>query len=303
MKRKCFKLLSWGGVGDSLLSTPTFRTLKEQYPDCKISVLCTNATHYDVFKYNPDIDKLLKLPKWVTKLNEVILYFLFKMVDYEWLSYGLLRPSLYYQKPAAKIVGELLNIEVKNTKPYIYLTLNEEIEARRIVSQYKNPIAINPTSRTTKNQEWSLEQWERLVKKMPDVTFIQLGLKDETYIQGAIDYRGKTSLRMSIAMLKYMKGFVGVETFLGHAAVAVDVPSVILFGPSNPAIWGYDSNHNIYKSCACSPCVDYLGADECPYNKLCMSMIEVKEVENSIKEKILKTKIEIPELVFEYQEV
>ncbi|MCU0467374.1 MAG: hypothetical protein MUF58_02145 [Arcicella sp.] len=290
--QKTFKILSWGGVGDSLLSTPTFKALKEKYPECKISLLCTHSSHYDIFKHNPNIDTLRKLPSWVTKLNKMVQYLLVKTINYEWLCYGLLRPSIFYEMSAAKIVGEMMEVEVNDIKPQMFLTPEEEIEARAIVKKYNNPIAINPTSRTTKNQEWDLVEWEKLVHDMPDVTFIQLGLADEPYIKGTVDFRGKTSLRMSVAMLKYMKGFVGVETFLGHAAVAVGVPAVVLFGPSNPAIWGYSSNTNIYKKTLCSPCVDILGDDECPYNRLCMKNIKKSEVEKSIRQKILNDFVE-----------
>lgn len=287
MKRN-FKILSWGGVGDSLLSTPTFKSLKEKYPDSTISVLCITQAHYDIFKYNPYIDSLRKVPEWITKLNQIWQFVIFKFLNREWINYGALRPSLYYKKSAAKIVGEMMNVEVENTKPLIFLTPNEEMKARKMIEPFNNPVAINPTSRTTKNQEWEIEYWKDLIKRMPDVTFIQLGLKDEEYIEGAVDFRGKVSLRMSVALLKQMKGFVGVETFLGHASAAVEVPAVILFGPSNPEIWGYSENVNLYKSNPCSPCVDYLGNNLCPYQKPCMKMITVAEVEKAIRKGILK---------------
>jgi ADP-heptose:LPS heptosyltransferase len=122
---------------------------------------------------------------------------------------------------------------------------------------------------------------------MPDYTFLQLGLPDEHALKGAVDLRGKISLRESMAVVKYSKGVVCVDTFFGHVAQAMNKPSVTLFGASNPEIWGYPGNVNLYKKVACAPCIDVLGDDPCPYHRKCMQQIETREVVAAIAARIL----------------
>lgn len=265
---------TWGGIGDGLMATPALAALRKKYPDSEIRVLC-NKNHEPILRNNPDIDYFSVSPD-ESALNEEEVDILFDA------NYGKLKPSLNYDKHAAKIIGDLLDVEVEDVTPKIILTKEEEEKAKKIVSKYKNPVAIHITSKCSSNQEWSLKNWNKLIEKMKDHTFIQLGLADEPLVEGAVDLRGKTSIREAIAVVKHCKFFVGVDSFLQHAAAAVRTKGIVLFGPSNPEIWGYDNNINLYKKIKCSPCIDELGGEECPHGKKCMKKLSVREVKNSI---------------------
>jgi len=57
-------------------------------------------------------------------------------------------------------------------------------------------------------------------------------------VRGAvIDLTGKLRLRQTLAALKRLAFFVGNDTAIRHSTVALDVPSVGLFGPTNPVKW------------------------------------------------------------------
>jgi ADP-heptose:LPS heptosyltransferase len=205
------------------------------------------------------------------------------------LRYGFLRPSLFYQKGAAEILAEMLDVKLSDATAEIFLTAAEEEKASSVLSQYDNPVIINPSTIFSKNKEWRPERWDELVQSLPGYTFIQLGLKDEEpLIKGAIDLRGQFGLRESMALLKHALCYVGVDSFLAHVTNAVQTPGVVLFGPSSPVIWGHPENVNIYKKVQCSPCIDILHKDECPYSRECMTGITVEEVREAVTIQVKK---------------
>jgi heptosyltransferase-3 len=55
---------------------------------------------------------------------------------------------------------------------------------------------------------------------------------------GAIDVSGKLSLGAVAYVVSRAEVFVGPDTAITHAAAALGVPTVALFGPSNPVKWG-----------------------------------------------------------------
>ena len=55
---------------------------------------------------------------------------------------------------------------------------------------------------------------------------------------GAIDVTGRVSLRVLACVLSRASLYVGTDTAVTHMAAALDIPTVALFGPSNPVKWG-----------------------------------------------------------------
>ena len=54
----------------------------------------------------------------------------------------------------------------------------------------------------------------------------------------AVSFAGRCSLRGSLALVSELGLFVGNDTAIMHSAVALGVPTVALFGPTNPRKWG-----------------------------------------------------------------
>jgi len=272
-KRTIIGVKTWGGIGDGLLVTPSFKALKEKYPDSELRVLC-NKNHEEIYTNNPYIDFLSVYPN-ESSFNKIKLDKLYET------NYGKLKPTINCNEHATHIIADLLDVKLKYDKLQIFLTDNEDTKAKRIMSNYNNPIVIHTTSKCTNNKDWPDEKWNELVKQMSEFTFIQVGLRDETLITGAIDKRGNSIIE-TIALIKHAKCFVGVESGFGHTTNAFNTKGVVLFGPSNPIIFGHENNINLYKDIECSPCVDTLGNKKCPYDKKCIKLITIKEVEKAI---------------------
>jgi len=108
------------------------------------------------------------------------------------------------------------------------------------------------------------------------VRVVQIGGSNDLKLEGAMDLRGKTTLRQTAAILANSLVFVGLVGFVMHLARAVDCRSVIIYGGrEKPSITGYVANKNLYSQVRCAPC--WL-RNACEFNHKCMDMVTVEQV-------------------------
>ncbi len=93
--------------------------------------------------------------------------------------------------------------------------------------------------------------------------------------------------RMRLPGIRVMAGvaarcvaMVTVDSFLGHLAVAVGTPAVVLFGPADPAVYGHRQNVNV-RSSSCPPCGGTPRRRACP-EPVCMNGFSAAEVVNQV---------------------
>jgi ADP-heptose:LPS heptosyltransferase len=273
---KPYRIIIAGGLGDVLLTTPTIKALKEAEPRRKIYLYCMNVRQQGIFENNPHVDRLSNTSFFRNPL--AFTKYALKWADFHTDFYAGLLPTAFSGKNAKDLIAGLHQLELKDDQVQIFLSEKEEQMARSVMGRYKDPIVMHITSKTSKNQEWELENWENLVKSMPDYTFLQLGISSEKKVSNAVDLRDQFSFRDTLALIKYAKSFVGVNSSFSHATNAFNIPGVVLFGPAQPAVWGHANNINLYKPVRCSPCLDLLFSSACPYEKKCMNNISVEEV-------------------------
>jgi len=264
-----------------LLTTPAIRALKKDCSDRQVIVYCSNESHRSIYLHNPNIDKI-QIAKFFSNPIDWLLFFL-KPGRFLTTNYGNFGTSLYYRKKSAvEFIGEMLAVKIDDKKLEVYLTLEEEEWGRLFLAKYVNPIILHVSSIASKNQEWPIENWEKLVMDMPNYTFVQLGNLNEHKVKGVVDMRGKTSFRQALSIMKNSLSFAGVVSSFSHATSALNVRGVVLFGASTPEVWGHSNNINLYKNLPCAPCIDLLLSSRCPYNKPCMRTITVEEVKSAL---------------------
>lgn len=108
---------------------------------------------------------------------------------------------------------------------------------------------------------WPEDHWQALGDALSgrDVSIIVTGAAAEagsatriaSAIPGAVSLAGRTDLGSLAAVLKRAAVVVGVDNGPLHLAVAVDTPSVQIFGPSDPSVfgpWGDPSRHRVVVS-------------------------------------------------------
>jgi len=136
-----------------------------------------------------------------------------------------------------------------------------------------------------KNKEWYPERFQEVVARLQGrAALVQLGSLSDPPLKGALDLRGKTSLRESAAILANAIVFIGLDGFLMHLARAVECRSVIVYGGRlKPSLLGYIANKNLVGVTPCSPCWE---ENKCDYDRECMKMISVEPVVNAALEQI-----------------
>lgn len=285
-KRKHFRIISWGGVGDALLLTPAFSAIKARFPDARLSVFYPREPHRQIFRHNPHIDSLKKFTFGHAPFSRI--RYRLRPDAFMMPAYGALYPTKFYQKHAMKIIGEMIGLDLESPRVELYLREEELAAGDRRLAGHKSPILMQTVTGCSANKNWPHEKWEALVASMPDHTFIQLGAKGEKPVAGAVDMTG-LSFRESFAMMRSASAFVGVESCFAHASNAFQLPGVALFGPSAPVIWGHNNLTNLYRNASCGPCLDILLFEACPYGNGCMNF-EVATVREALMKQLFTGK-------------
>jgi len=91
-----------------------------------------------------------------------------------------------------------------------------------------------------------------------------------------INLAGKTNLKEAIAVISRCSLFISNDSGLMHVAGALNIPTVAIFGSTNPVTTSPVGERSvvIYKGASCSPCLK----ETCPTDFRCMDMISVEEV-------------------------
>ena len=101
-------------------------------------------------------------------------------------------------------------------------------------------------------------------------------------VQQVVDLAGKINLRELSALLKKAKLFVGIDSGVMHMASALDVPTVAIFGPTDPSYTGPQNMRSrvVRRDLACSPC--YL-RKPCPHRE-CLEGLEAEVVMDACRD-------------------
>lgn len=109
---------------------------------------------------------------------------------------------------------------------------------------------------------------EVLLTGSPDEKAMVCGVLERMEMR-ALDLAGKTSLGGLAALMSKLALFVSNDTGPAHLAIAVDCPSVTIFGPADPQRWAPldRERHPIVRyAVPCSPC----GHWKCPIDHRCL---------------------------------
>jgi len=175
-------------------------------------------------------------------------------------------------------------------RPELFFTEEERQRAARWTEGLGDFIALEPHAKDdyTPNKSWFFERWQAVVDHVSElITVVQVGLPGKALLKRVVDFRGIGSFRDTACLLGGAKLFVGTDGGLMHAAQAVGIDSVILYGGYTPIeLTAYNNNINIYHHVACAPCGLRI---ECPFHKKCLASIQVEEVVAAITGKLENT--------------
>lgn len=347
--KSCKNLLVRGvnWIGDSVMTLPALRALRKAMPEAKISLLVKPWVS-PLFEKNPNIDEIItygdkykgiigkiKLSRMLNKKNFCGAILFQNAFDAALITFlaginqraGYKRddrgPLLTTVVPVPKDEGkvhqinyylnllEQLGINAGYSDPYIYLTLDERLQARKFLQDMKRPIfGINPGATYGSAKRWFPERFAEIANwfiKDTGGSVVIFGAKsevdkaDEIYKKMNPEFRnsdsvlsvaGKTSLRELISLISECDVFVTNDSGPLHIAYAVGTPLVAIFGSTDTELTGpppganRNSNVVITPDLSCSPCFERT----CKNNDMrCMYAIISDDVYYGIK-KILPDK-------------
>ena len=268
-----------GGVGDLLLCTAIAREMRKR--NNRGPWMATN--HSDLFAGNSDFEAII--PHDEQSMNAV------RFLGAQTLEPRYapdipgedrqLNPGCHIIAKMCQLAGITGSVELK---PYLHLSDTElaygNMVERQIAIQSSNVGGRWPAL----TKQWYPERFQSVVDLLKsEFNFVQLGSQNDPAIEGAVDLRGKTTLRETAAILSSSIMLVGLEGMLMHMARAVECPSVIVYGARVlPSEIGYSANENLYVPMPCSPCWKY---NSCEIDRECMQRISVDEVVAAIRRK------------------
>ena len=157
-------------------------------------------------------------------------------------------------------------------------------------------ILINPNSSDIfPLRKWPLDYFaqlcDRLLKELPSSWLVITGVASERQDARAIqervgdvrciDFTGKTNFRELLALHSIAKVMVTNDSGPAHFASLLRLPTVVLFGPETPLLYGSMGNKHIdlYADFACSPCVSVYNGKKSPCREnRCLKAITVDQV-------------------------
>jgi len=263
-------------IGDVLLTTPLIRSLRRAWPNAAIDVLVF-ANTAGIVKGNPDIDGIIAMPPRPNLAETCRLVFqLFKRYDLAVATQPGDRPTisaLLAGRTRAGLTGAGASWRDRVLKPCLFqrvtpmtpnihrveqmLRLADALGIARVpevVCPAAGPVDPDPGDNFAvvhaapmfRYKQWTREGWRSLAAGLAQrgLSVVAISGPDEAerrYLENI--WHGITTVRTAawpatVSLLLRARVYVGPDTSVSHLAAAAGCPTVALFGPMDPRIWG-----------------------------------------------------------------
>jgi heptosyltransferase-3 len=251
-------------VGDAVLTTGLLAWLEQRHSDAKFTIAC-GPYGADLFKGVPNLEKLIVMRK--KKWNGHWAGLWAQCIGTEWDLIVDMRNSIVSRLLRAKrraihsgssgkhkVVDNAAVLGLSPPPdPFIWVTDEAAAEAKRILPQGKAVLALGPAANWPPKQ-WPVEHFIELVRRLTgpggamdgaSVLVIADGHERnqvEPLLQSIppdrrIELIGR-DLQTAAACLRLARLYVGNDSGLMHLSAALGTPTLGLFGPGYPDIYG-----------------------------------------------------------------
>lgn len=299
-------VISLSNIGDVLLTLPVVGALREGFPKAQISIL-VGIKAVAVAKDNPMFSEVIIYDKhkglkeklaFIKKLRKKG-YDLVIDLRHSLFPFFLGIKSYYpkfFQKTdfgehrVKKHLRSLKKLGLNTQKIHFPFYISEiaQENIKRILGEKKDSelIVINPTA-ASQLKCWYIERFILLTKRIQEILNLQIviigGKEDREKcskicqeISGSLNLAGQLNLQELAALLERAKIFVTNDSGPLHLASALGVPTLAIFGPTDPLKYGPLSSLNrvVRKDLPCSPCE----LAQCSREHQCLKLLSVDEV-------------------------
>lgn len=311
MKLRPFRILirSSNWLGDAVMSSLAVRAIKKGRPDAQVTVL-TKAKLADFWKTVPEVDDVIAMPedagvfKTAMRIRgrfdvAVLLPNSARSALEVWLG-GVRRRVGYRGHNREWMLNQVIREPRPSTRPKHhaarYLRIADKMGAPEIPMTFPTApcpdgplrIGVCPGAEYGGAKRWYPARFRKmmqLVSEEVDCTWVVVGVDRDRPIARDIlsgfdgkaeDLTGRTSLAKLIEELRRMQILVSNDTGTMHLAASLGVPTVSIFGSTEPLLTRpLGPDHIILRhQVECSPCFQR----ECPLDFRCMEAISAGEV-------------------------
>jgi hypothetical protein len=151
----------------------------------------------------------------------------------------------YIKKPFTAEGHGYTEWRARDERGRIYLTEGELQLGHLVAEQLGRFVVIEPHIKAGANPNKRWNRWQEVVEAAPDIRFVQLGPAGVERLEGVVSVP-TSSFRAACGVLAHAAAIVAPEGGLHHAAAALGVRAVVIFGGSPSAqATGYDSHVNL----------------------------------------------------------
>jgi len=264
-------------LGDVLLTTPLIRSLKLAFPDAAIDALVFGGTE-GILAGNPDLANVVAMPQRPSAAETLTLLLkLWRRYDLALSTQAGDRPTLFAFAAGRRRAGffepERLNGKIKRLLLTDAVAIPRGIHRVREVLRLAEAIGVAPVAEVVvpdgpavaaprrpyavvhvtpkfRYKQWTEEGWRGLAAGLsarglavvatggPDAAerrnldAIWAGRPDVERRDGALSWPELA------ATIRDAEVFVGPDTAVTHLAAATGAPTVALYGPTDPRLWG-----------------------------------------------------------------
>lgn len=162
------------------------------------------------------------------------------------------------------------------------IILTEAEQRLREYSQGRVIVEPGMKAAASPNKDWGWHRWAELVNRYPQFNWLQIGAPGDARLPG-VEFLQTAGFREACGALSGARAVVLREGGLHHAAAALGVPAVVIFGGYiAPSVTGYPQHRNLFT-----------GGDEhplgcgmrvpCPHCEAAMSAITPEVVKRELE--------------------
>lgn len=302
---------SW--IGDCVMTTPAIENIINHYVDIEITIIGRSAS-IDIIKNHPKVVKAISIDSkykfFLEPLNQLGIFdvfFTFRRSFRSFLLKLIVKAKYKYQFNHKKFIERH---QVEKYVDFVNKSLNTNYSAGNLVSpltkrnkkNHSRILGINPGASYGDAKRWYPKQFAKVAIELSnsfDIMIfgstkeIEFANNIENYltkhnIQNYINLAGKTSITELTKYISNLDIFVTGDSGPMHIAASLQVPTIAIFGPTNPletSQWKNPVSSIINKNLDCQPCMKRT----CPLkHHNCMKLIQAKEVIESISEIVKK---------------
>ena len=270
-------VISLRRIGDLLLTTPLVRSLRRAWPDSEIDMLVFDNTG-GIIAGNPDINNVIAMPQRPTLAESVRLFLkLRRHYDIAISTQSGDRPTAFAFAAGRKRIGITSDDDPWLARLFKNIALHQRVAAVETLHRVEQmlrlvdaleiprvPDLVCPASAAVSQaapagdyavihaspmfayKEWTKDGWRAVSAALAQrgLSVVAIGGPGEAerrYLEEV--WRGIAAFHQvgwaeTMTLLSKAKVYIGPDTSVTHLAAASGCPTIALFGPMDPRVWG-----------------------------------------------------------------